>query len=376
MKPIQMVDLTGQYAAIGKEMDDAVLQAVRSGRYINGPEVQAFAEALSDYTGASYVVPCANGTDALQIALMASELKPGDEVIVPDFTYAAAVETVVLLGLTPVVTDVEAGTFNLDVNKINEAISPKTKAIIPVHLFGQITNMENILKISSENNLFVIEDNAQSIGAEYIFSNETKKQSGTIGNIGILSFFPTKNLGCYGDGGAMMTGDEELAKKLKMISQHGQGAKYHHHLIGCNSRLDTLQAAILLVKLQHLDRFMDSRRKVAVFYREHLQELSEFIVLPSVRAYSSHVYNQFTIRVKDGRRNELQSYLKERKIPTIVYYPLPMHQQAAFRNIVRIGGDVSVSEDLCDSVLSLPMHTELDYEQLEYIVEQIKLFYN
>ncbi|MDR3060872.1 MAG: DegT/DnrJ/EryC1/StrS family aminotransferase [Dysgonamonadaceae bacterium] len=376
MKPIQMVDLTGQYASVGKEMDDAVLQAVRSGQYINGPEVQAFAKALSDYTGASYVIPCGNGTDALQMALMASDLKPGDEVIVPAFTYAAAVETVVLLGLTPVVTDVEAETCNMDVNKINEAISSKTKAIIPVHLFGQVADMENILKISSENKLFVIEDNAQSIGAEYFFSNETKKQAGTMGDIGTLSFFPTKNLGCYGDGGAMMTNHEDLAKRLTMISRHGQVTKYHHHLIGCNSRLDTVQAAVLLVKLKYLDRFTDSRKNAAVFYHEHLQELSEFIILPSEKTYSSHVYNQFTIRVKDGRRDELQSYLKERKIPATVYYPLPMHRQAAFRNIVRTGGDLSVSEELCDSVLSLPMHTELDYEQLEYIVEQIKLFFN
>ncbi len=376
MKPIQMVDLTGQYASMNEEMDQAIMQVVRSGQYINGPEVKEFAKALSDYTGASYVIPCANGTDALQIALMASGLTPGDEVIVPAFTYAAAVESVALLQLTPVIVDVEAETFNMDVDKIKEAISPKTKAIIPVHLFGQISDMESILNISSANNLFVIEDNAQSIGAEYIFSNETKKQSGTIGDVGTLSFFPTKNLGCYGDGGAMLTNDEELAQKLKMISQHGQAVKYHHHVIGCNSRLDTLQAAILMVKLRYLDRFMDSRRNAAEFYREHLQELSKFIILPSEQSYSTHVYNQFTIRVKDGQRDDLQAFLKANKIPTTVYYPLPIHQQAAFRNISRIGGNLSNSEDLCDSVLSLPMHTELDYDQLNYIVEQIKSFYS
>jgi dTDP-4-amino-4,6-dideoxygalactose transaminase len=371
-----MVDLTGQYAAFCEEMDEAILQVVRSGRYINGPEVRAFAEALSNYTGARYIIPCANGTDALQIALMASGLTPGDEVIVPAFTYAAAVEAVALLQLTPVIVDVEAGTFNMDANKITEAISSGTKAIIPVHLFGQTADMETILNISSENNLFVIEDNAQSIGSGFIFSNETKKQAGTIGNIGTLSFFPTKNLGCYGDGGAMMTDDEELAKKLKMISQHGQAVKYHHHLIGCNSRLDTLQAAVLMVKLQYLDRFTDSRRNVAGFYLEQLKELSEYIILPSVQPYSTPVYNQFTIRVNHGKRDDLQAFLKDKKIPAIVYYPLPIHQQAAFRNISRIGGDLSISENLCNSVLSLPMHTELDPEQLNYIVEQIKSFFN
>ncbi len=371
-----MVDLTGQYTSFGEEMDKAILQVVRSGQYINGQEVQVFAKALSDYTGSKYIIPCANGTDALQIALMASGLTPGDEVIVPAFTYAAAVEAVALLQLTPVIVDVEADTFNIDANKITDAISSKTKAIIPVHLFGQTADMETILKISSENNLFIIEDNAQSIGSEYIFSNETKKQSGTIGDIGTLSFFPTKNLGCYGDGGAMMTNDDELAQKLKMISQHGQSAKYHHHTIGCNSRLDTIQAAVLNLKLQYLNRFRDSRRNAAEFYREHLQELSEFIILPSEQPYSTHVYNQFTIRVKNGRRDELQTFLKDKKIPTIVYYPLPVHQQAAFRNISRIGGDLTTSEELCDSVLSLPMHTELDYEQLNFIVEQIKSFFN
>ncbi len=376
MKAIQMVDLTGQYASFGEEMDNAILQVVRSGQYINGPEVQLFAKALSDYTGARHIIPCANGTDALQIALMASGLTPGDEVIVPGFTYAAAVEAVALLQLTPVIVDVEADTFNIDANKIEEAISEKTKAIIPVHLFGQVSDMETILKISSGKNIFVIEDNAQSIGAEFIFSNETKKQAGTMGDVGTLSFFPTKNLGCYGDGGAMMTNDEELAKKLKMISQHGQTAKYHHHLIGCNSRLDTVQAAALRVKLQYLNRFVSARRNTAEFYREHLQELSEFISLPSEQPYSSHVYNQFTIRVKNSKRDELQTFLKAKNIPTIVYYPLPIHQQAAFRNISRIGGNLNISEELCDSVLSLPMHTELDYEQLNYIVEQIKSFFN
>ena len=376
MKPIQMVDLTGQYISFNKEMDDAILQVVQSGQYINGPEVQSFAKALSDYTGAQHVIPCANGTDALQIALMASGLTPGDEVIVPSFTYAAAIEAVALLKLTPIFVDVEAETFNIDVNKIAEAISPKTKAIIPVHLFGQVADMETILKISSDNNIFVIEDNAQSIGAEFVFSNKTKKQSGTMGNVGTLSFFPTKNLGCYGDGGAMMTNDEELAKKLKMIAQHGQAVKYHHHVIGCNSRLDTIQAAVLMTKLQYLNRFVDSRRNAAEFYSKHLQELSEFIILPSKQSYSSHVYNQFTIRVKNGQRDKLQLFLSDRKIPTIIYYPLPVHQQEAFRNISRIGGNLSISEDLCNSVLSLPMHTELDSEQLNYIVEPIKLFFN
>lgn len=376
MKPIQMVDLAGQYDSINQEIDKAALQVIRSGQYINGQQVQTFAGALSEYTGANYIIPCANGTDALQIALMASGLKPGDEVIVPAFTYAAAVEAVALLHLVPVVVDVEFDTFNIDVCKIEEVITPKTKAIIPVHLFGQIANMESIMKISSANNIFVIEDNAQSIGAEYTFLDGKKVQSGTIGDVGTLSFFPTKNLGCYGDGGALMTNDGSLAEKLRMISQHGQQKKYHHQIIGCNSRLDTLQAAILSVKLRFLDQFMSSRKKAANFYRENLSELTDHIVLPSESTYSSHVYNQFTIKVKNGKRDELHAYLKDEKIPTIVYYPVPVHQQRAFQNIIKSGRDLSVSEELCKSVLSLPMHTELDSEQLNYIVQQIKLFFS
>ncbi len=375
MRPIQTVDLTTQYASIQKEMDGALLRAVRSGKYINGEEVTAFAQELAEYTGSKYIVPCANGTDALQIALMGLNLKPGDEVIVPAFTYAAAVEVVALLGLLPVVVDVETSTCNINPEKILDAVSPKTKAIIPVHLFGQTCDMGKILKMAKESGLYVIEDNAQSIGAIHTFQDGKQKQSGAMGAIGTLSFFPTKNLGCYGDGGAMMTDNEALAGRLKMITQHGQSSKYRHQIIGCNSRLDTLQAAILSVKLKHLSEYTTARRQVAAYYREHLRDLADKIELPSETPYSSHVYNQFTIRVKHQKRDLLQQHLKERNIPTTVYYPLPIHRQEAFRGIIRMGGNLSSAEELCGSVLSLPIHTELDQEQLEYIVKEVKAFF-
>jgi len=370
MNAIQMVDLTTQYQRIRGEIDQAVLGVIGSGRYINGEAVGKLAAGLAAYTGSKYVVPCANGTDALRIALTALDLQPGDEVIVPAFTYAAAAEAVALLRLIPVAVDVHFRTFNIDVNRIEEAISPKTKAIIPVHLFGQTADMEPLMRIARRHGLFVIEDNAQSIGSVYTFSDGTQKQAGTIGDIGILSFFPTKNLGCYGDGGALMTDDKDLAEKLRMITVHGQSQKYVHQIVGCNSRLDTLQAAVLQVKLSYLDDYIQLRRKLAIKYDAGLKLLSSRFETPYCIPESNHVYNQYTLTVKENR-DRLQQYLKEKGIPTTVYYPLPLHFQPAFKDMVRIAGDLSVSEKLCRSVLSLPMHTETDDEQTEYIINQL-----
>lgn len=369
-----MADLTAQYASIQEEIDKAVLRCIRSGQYIDGKEVARFAEELSAYTGA-HVVACGNGTDALQIALMAFDLQPGDEVIVPDFAYIAAAEAVALLGLTPVVVDVDPQTFNVDATKLEAAISPQTKAIIPVHLFGQTANMAPILELAKKRALFIIEDNAQSIGSIYTFPDGIKKQSGTMGVVGTLSFFPTKNVGCYGDGGALLTNDEKLADKLRMIGRHGQSEKYRCRFVGCNSRLDALQAAILSVKLKRIEQYTAVRQKAAAYYRAGLQSLIGQIDLPYAAPYSTHVYNQFVIRVKNGKRNALQTFLKEKGIPTVVYYPLPTSRQEAFRNRIKIGGDLNVTEELCQTALALPMHTELEEEQQQYIIDQLHDFF-
>lgn len=374
MKQIQMVDLVNQYKKIQEEMDSAILEIVRSGQYINGQIVRDFMDKLAGYTGARYAIPCANGTDALQISLMALDLQPGDEVIVPSFTYAAAAESVALLNLIPVAVDVDKDTFNIDTNKIEEAISPKTKAIIPVHLYGQTCNMEPIMKIAKENNLYVIEDNAQSVGSIYTFSDNTQKQAGCIGHIGTLSFFPTKNLSCYGDGGAMLTNDEVLAKRLKMIALHGQSEKYRHEIIGCNSRLDNIQAAVLNVKLKYLDEYNKIRQQTAKRYDELLSTFTGKLETPYCIPSSTHVYHQYTIKIKNNKRNDFKEYLNKSDIPSMIYYHIPLHQQPAFKDIIRIGGDLSVSENLCQTVLSLPMHTELEEEQLVYIADQIKKY--
>jgi dTDP-4-amino-4,6-dideoxygalactose transaminase len=371
MKPIQMVDLTTQYQRIQAEMEEAVLEVLRSGKYINGDAVQAFAAELSGYTGAKHVIPCANGTDALQIALMALDLHSGDEVIVPAFTYAAAAEVVALLGLKPVLIDVCPQTFNMDVHKIERAITSKTKVIIPVHLFGQSADMEPLLQISRKYKLSVVEDNAQSIGSVYTFSDGNQKQAGTIGDIGTLSFFPTKNLGAYGDGGALLTDNDSLAQKLKMITIHGQSKKYFHELVGCNSRLDTLQAAILNVKLPHLNSYISARQKVARLYDEGLSSLTDLLETPYCIPASTHVYNQYTLKIKGNKRDDLQKYLKAKGIPAMVYYPLPLYHQAAYKYVAKIGSDLDETERLCESVLSLPLHTELDEEQIHFIIEQI-----
>jgi dTDP-4-amino-4,6-dideoxygalactose transaminase len=367
-----MVNLAVQYERISEEIDKALGDVLRSGKYINGVAVQDFANELALYTGAKEAIPCANGTDALQMSLMALGLQPGDEVIVPAFTFVASAEVIALLKLKPVLVDVDSHTFNINPNQIEEAISPKTKAIIPVHLFGQTADMELLMRIARQYGLYVIEDNAQSIGSVYTFSDGQQKQSGTIGDMGTLSFFPTKNLSCYGDGGAILTNNEQLAQKLKMIAAHGQSIRYIHEVIGCNSRLDTLQAAVLRVKLPYLNSHIAARQKVARLYDEGLQAFTSLLETPGCIPASTHVYNQYTLKIKDNRRDDLQRYLKEKGIPTMIYYPQPLHAQPAFRDIVRKGSDLTVTEQLCQSVLSLPMHTELDEEQIRYIVEQIR----
>lgn len=384
---IKMVDLGGQYLAIKQEIDSSIQHVIDNTQFINGNKVKEFANNLAKYHSAHSTVTCANGTDALQIAFMALNLKQQDEVIVPAFTYVATAEVIALLGLTPVLVDVDWDTFNISPQKIREAISPKTKAIVPVHLFGQCANMEEIMLIAKEYNLYVIEDNAQSIGAIYTGKEGGllwgEHMSGTIGHIGCTSFFPSKNLGAYGDGGAMVTNNPELAKKLNCIANHGQEIKYHHSMVGCNSRLDTIQAAILDVKLKYLNNYISSRQKAAQFYISQLKELEE-IELPVTAPYTTHVYHQFTLKVKDGKRDALKEYLAQKGIPSMIYYPLPLQDQKAYESIAKVAGGISAKEgshmlknsiELAKCVLSLPMHTELTDEQLDYICKAIKEFY-
>lgn len=370
-KTIQMVDLQRQYHRLKKEIDTALLSVAESGAYINGSQVKSFTDELASYLDVPHVVPCANGTDALQIALMALDLKPGDEVIVPAFTYAAAIEAVALLGLIPVLVDIDPKTFNIDASKIENTISRQTKAIIAVHLFGQSCDMETILAIAKKYKLFLIEDNAQSIGSEYIFKNGSRRKTGTIGNIGTTSFFPTKPLACLGDGGALITSDPVLATRCRMIASHGQEQKYHHKIIGCNSRLDTIQAAVLRVKLKYMDSFTASRAEIAKKYDEHFNFISN-VSVPFVSPNSTHVYHQYTLLIQNGKRDELQAWLKEKGIPSMVYYPLPIHHQEAFKWCVRIAMDLTGAEKLCKSVLSLPIHSEMTEEEQLYIIDAVK----
>ncbi|MCA5583020.1 DegT/DnrJ/EryC1/StrS family aminotransferase [Parabacteroides gordonii] len=380
-KQIQMVDLHGQYHRLKEEIDTAMQTVIESSAFINGPQVKTFGDHLAGYLDIPYVIPCGNGTDALQIALMALELQPGDEVIVPAFTYVAAAEVIALLGLTPVLVDVDPQTFNLDPQKIEGAISRNTKAIIAVHLFGQSCDMEPILQLAKRYHLYVIEDNAQSIGAEYTFADGHVKKTGTMGVIGTTSFFPSKPLACYGDGGALMTSDEILAKRIRMIANHGQERKYHHKLIGCNSRLDTLQAAVLDVKLKHIDEFTEARRVVAGRYDEALASC-DLLIIPKRSAFSTHVYHQYTIQLKPAagfsemakQRELLQSYLKEKGIPSMVYYPLPLQAQDAYKWMARTPGCIDESARLSKCVLSLPIHTEMSKEEQEYIIDAIVNF--
>lgn len=376
-----MVDLHGQYHRLKEEIDTAMQTVIESSAFINGPQVKTFGDHLAGYLEIPYVIPCGNGTDALQIALMALELQSGDEVIVPAFTYVAAAEVIALLGLTPVLVDVDPQTFNLDPQKIEGAISRNTKAVIAVHLFGQSCDMEPILQLAKRYHLYVIEDNAQSIGAEYTFADGHVKKTGTMGVIGTTSFFPSKPLACYGDGGALMTSDEILAKRIRMIANHGQERKYHHKLIGCNSRLDTLQAAVLDVKLKHIDEFTEARRVVAGRYDEALASC-DLLIIPKRSAFSTHVYHQYTIQLKPAagfsemakQRELLQSYLKEKGIPSMVYYPLPLQAQDAYKWMARTPGCIDESARLSKCVLSLPIHTEMSKEEQEYIIDAIVNF--
>lgn len=371
---IEMVDLKGQYEKIQNEIDHAVLESIRSANFINGPAVSEFAKNLSEYLGVDYVIPCANGTDALQIAMMALGLEPGDEIIVPSFTYVATAEVIGLLNLKPVMVDVDPIQFNITSKNFEQAITSKTKAIVPVHLFGQCADMEPILALAKQHNLYVIEDTAQAIGAVYTFKDGTKKQAGTMGDIGCTSFFPSKNLGCYGDGGAIYTNDSTLAERIKMIANHGQIKKYVHKYIGVNSRLDTIQAAILNIKLKHLDNYSSARVTAADRYDQLLSGISELIT--PVRALNStHVFHQYTLQVKNDKRDALKKHLEAVGIPAMVYYPVPLNEQEAFKTIGDVSGSLNVTEELCKSVLSLPMHTELTQTQQVFIAEHIQSFF-
>lgn len=371
---IEMVDLKGQYAKIQAEIDSAVLKTIRDASFINGPEVSSFTKNLSAYLGGAHVIPCANGTDALQVAMMALGLEPGDEVIVPSFTYVATAEVIGLLQLKPVMVDVDPIHFNITKTNIEQAIGPKTKAIVPVHLFGQCADMEPILALANEKGLYVIEDTAQAIGAEYTFSDGTKKQAGTMGHIGCTSFFPSKNLGCYGDGGAIYTHDSVLAERIKMVANHGQIKKYVHKYIGVNSRLDTIQAAILDIKLKYLDQFSAARRAAADRYDRLLSGI-DGLQTPIRAKNSTHVFHQYTMVIANGKRDVLKQHLEALGIPAMVYYPVPLNEQEAFRTLGAVVGFLSETERLCASVLSLPMHTELTEEQQVYITDTVKSFF-
>lgn len=375
---IQMVDLKGQYLKIKAEVDAGIQNVIDNTAFINGPVVKDFAAHLSTYMGGCFVTPCANGTDALQIALMALGLKPGDEVIVPAFTYVASAEVIGLLGLTPVMVDVDYDTFNVTVENIQKALSPKTKAIIPVHLFGQSCDMEPIINFAKEHHLYVIEDNAQAIGAEYTFSDGRKAKTGTMGTIGCTSFFPSKNLGCYGDGGAIFTQDEELAKRIQMIANHGQRVKYHHAVIGCNSRLDSIQAAVLDVKLRHLDEYCAARYEAASYYTAKLKAFDpeeKHFITPKELPNSTHVYHQYTLKIKNNKRDELKAYLAEQGIPSMIYYPLPLQEQEAFKPITRAAESLNNSKECAYSVLSLPVHTEMNKDIQDIIISAVIKFF-
>lgn len=370
---IQMVDLKSQYLKIKKEIDSALISCIESTLYIKGPEVLRFEESLSKYLNVKYAVGCGNGTDALQIALMALGLKQGDEVLVPAFSYPASIEAIALLGLTPVLVDINIHTFNISIKETERAITLNTKVIIPVHLYGQSANMEGIMKLAKRYNLFVIEDNAQALGAEYTFSNGTTHKTGTIGDIACHSFFPSKNLGCFGDGGAITSNNADLAERCRMIASHGQKKKYHHTVIGCNSRLDSIQAVVLNIKLKYLNNYIAARQKAADYYHTELKG-TEGIALPKLWKKAAHTFNQFTILVKNGKRDKLQTYLKEKGIPSIIYYPLPLYKQEAYKIYCKPDFTLPYTEYLCDSVLSLPMHTELNFGIQDQIIKAIKSF--
>lgn len=375
MRNIQMVDLQAQYKGIADEVKKSIEEIIGKCQFINGPQVHEFAKVLAKYCTVDHVIPCANGTDALQIALMALNLEAGDEVIAPGFTFIASVEVIALLKLTPVIADVRPDTFNIDTDHVKRLITPRTKAIMPVHLFGQCSDMETIMAIAREHDLFVVEDNAQSIGAEYTFSDGRKAMAGSIGEIGTTSFYPSKNLGAYGDAGAVMTNDDALAAVMQSIVNHGMSVRYYHDKIGVNSRLDTFQAAVLLAKLHKLDQYNKARQAAAAFYDQELRKIDP-LTIPARDPKSTHVFHQYTLQVAEGKRDALKEHLQSKGIPTMIYYPVPTQQQKAFIGHLKNGDDVfPVTDRLCKTVLSLPMHSELDEEQLHYITTAIQEFF-
>jgi UDP-2-acetamido-2-deoxy-ribo-hexuluronate aminotransferase len=375
MKKIQMVDLSAQYEKIKPSIDKAILEVIGNAHFINGPEVTSFQKDLEEYLKVKHVIPCANGTDALQIAMMALGLKPGDEVITPSFTYIATTEVIALLGLKPVFVEVDKDTFCIDVNEIEKAITSKTKAIVPVHLYGQAANMNAIIDIANKHNLFVVEDNAQAIGSDYHLTNGSVVKTGTIGHIGCTSFFPSKNLGCYGDGGAIFTNDSDLAQKIKMIANHGQKVKYHHEVVGCNSRLDTIQAAILSIKLRQLDNYIDARRAVADYYDNFFGTMKG-VKIPYRADDSKHVFHQYTLVLEGHNRDGLNEYLASKDVPSMIYYPIPAHRQKMFASFGSADTNLPVTDWLTERVISLPIHTEMQEEQLEYITNCVAEYLN
>ena len=375
MKKIQMVDLQTQYEFIKNKVDASVLEVFQKGTFINGPSVSQFQSNLESYLNVKHVIPCANGTDALQIALMSLDLKPGDEIITSDFSFVACVEVIALLKLNPVLVDVDLETFNIDCNKVIKAITPNTKAIIPVHLFGQVANMEEIMKLAKVNNLFVIEDNAQGMGSVFEFSNNNKIKSGTIGDLGTTSFFPSKNLGCYGDGGAIFTNNDDLAHIIRGIVNHGMYKRYHHDVVGVNSRLDSIQAVVLNAKLPLLDFYNERRKEAALLYTSRL-ESNKCLITPKVKGDSqSHVFHQYTLRIINGMRDALAKYLSDLKIPFGIYYPIPLHRQKAYLDKRYDEKDFKISNLMSEQVISLPMHSELDEDQIDFICEKINEFF-
>ncbi|MEP2670027.1 MAG: DegT/DnrJ/EryC1/StrS family aminotransferase [Cyclobacteriaceae bacterium] len=371
MKKISMVDLQGQYQHIKPEIDQAIQNVLDSTAFIKGQQVIQFEKSLSDFHEGAHAVSCGNGTDALQIAMMALGFKPGDEIILPVFTYVATAEVIALLGLKPVFVDVKEDSFNIDVAQVEAKITPKTVAIVPVHLYGQCADMEPLLAIAKKNKLHVIEDYAQAFGSEYTFKDGSIKKAGTMGSIGCTSFFPSKNLGCYGDGGALVTTDRDLAERIRMIANHGQQIKYYHDVVGVNSRLDTLQAAILDIKIKHIGRYEKNRQVAADFYDRELKEIP-FLTIPARSSYATHVFHQYTLQLEGIDRNQFRSHLDSNEIPSMVYYPVPLHLQKAYQKTGVGKGSFPVSEKLSDCVISLPIHTEMDNDQLSYICQKIK----
>ena len=381
MKKIQMVDLKGQYAAIKNVVDSSIQEIIDNTTFVNGPKVHEFQKNLEKYLGVKHVIPCANGTDALQIAMMGLGLEQGDEVITADFTFAATVEVIALLKLTPVLVDVDPETFNIDIEAVKKAITPKTKAIVPVHLFGQCANMEALMDLAKQHNLYVIEDNAQGIGADYTYADGTKAKSGTIGHVASTSFFPSKNLGCYGDGGAIFTNDDDLAHTIRGIVNHGMYERYHHDVVGVNSRLDSIQAAVLDAKLPKLDSYNNARRNAARKYNAAFKDVKNIITPKTVNGCEGicdtcncHVFHQYTLKVKNVDRDALVKHLNENGIPCGVYYPIPLHAQKAYRDTRYNEADFKVTNQLIKEVISLPMHTELEDDQIDFITKTVKDF--